>query len=186
MNTDAKNRPVIRGHKETDSRDIPVQQQRAPINLDLPREQEEVEAIETVNADMLQEKEYLAELAFNEEPITIIIQKGPEKMAPRIVDCWVNGRGAEHFRNGKWHVCGWLPVNVPVITRRKYVEVLARAKADSVETEVVKHIDGGGSSNGREDNLAHRYTQTKFPFSVLNDPSGTKGMAWLTKILNEQ
>jgi hypothetical protein len=157
--------------KEVSTDDLEIGQSKS-VNLDLPRESESlIETGENLNQG------YLESLAFMEEPITIVLQKSSEKHAANVVDCWVNGRGAEIFdQNGKWHVCGWLPVGKPVITRRKYVEVLARAKRDSISTEVVKH-------ENREDNMAHRTTSMRYPFSVLKDDN-PKGYMWLTNILS--
>jgi hypothetical protein len=52
------------------------------------------------------------------------------------VDCWVNGKGAEVWdeRTRKWMEFNFLPVGLPIITKRKYVEVLARSKSMKVNT----------------------------------------------------
>lgn len=166
----AKNNPVNRPGRELHTDDMEVGQ-RPAVNLDLPREAESILPVEGALSS-----DYLEELAFNEEPVTINIQKSSEKFAPNVVDCWCGGRGAEQFINGKWAVCGWLPVNKPVTTRRKYVEVLARSKQDSIQTRTIKHEES-------EDNFADRYTNTKYPFSVLRDSE--KGHQWLSKVLME-
>lgn len=168
---DAKNAPVNKPGKEVSSADIKVGQ-RASVNLDLPREAEVIDPI-----DIELEREYVAALAFNEDPVTILIAKSNEKFAPNVCDCWVNGRGAEQLQNGKWMVCGWLPVGVPVITKRKYAEVLLRAKPEAVQTEVIKHQE-------REDNVAHRFASNKYPVQILKDESPL-AMAWLTKVQME-
>lgn len=173
--TNASDKPAVRQYnrKEVHTGDLEVGQ-RTSVNLDLPRESESI-----IGIDENLDQDDLAALAFMEEPITIVIQKSSEKFAPNVVDCWVNGRGAEIFDEGlgKWMVCGWLPVGKPVTTRRKYVEVLARAKPETIETEVRKYED-------REDNIAHRNVSTKYPFSVLQDKN-PKGYAWLTKVIGE-
>lgn len=168
---DAINNPVKRQYnREKNTTEMHIGQ-RDSVDLDAPRESESIVALETaVNQD------YISDLAFMEEPVTIRINKSAEKYAPNVVDCWANGRGAEQFINGKWVVCGWLPVNAMVITKRKYVEVLARAKQDSIQTRVVKHED-------HEENHADRYTSLKYPFSPINDSA--RGAAWLDKILSE-
>ena len=169
---DAINNPVKRQYnREKNTTEMHIGQ-RDSVDLDAPRESEEIAIAETTIG-----KDYVDEINFMEEPVTIRINKSAEKYAPNVVDCWANGRGAEQFINGKWAVCGWLPVNTVVTTKRKYVEVLARAKQESIQTRVVKHED-------HEDNFADRYTNLKYPFSVISDPS-RRGAEWLTRILSE-
>lgn len=170
---DAKSSPVSTGKKEFHSGDVRPNQ-RAAVDLDLPRESESIVSLDGAATSAA----YFEEIAFMEEPVTVRFQKGSEKFAPNVIDCWVNGRGAEQFVNGKWLVCGWLPVNHPVITKRKYLEVLARAKHDSIETEVIKH-------ETHEENRANIYSSGKYPFSVLQD-NNPRGHEWLTRILTEQ
>ena len=170
---ESRNSPVTTGKREFNSGDVKPNQ-RASVDLDLPRESESIVALDGAGAGA----EYCEELAFMEEPVTVRFQKGSEKFAPNVIDCWTNGRGAEQFVNGKWMVCGWLPVNHPVITKRKYLEVLARAKHDSIQTEVTKYED-------REDNKAVIFSSGKYPFSVIQDNS-PRGHEWLTRILMEQ
>lgn len=168
----AKNNPVNKAQREFESADVKLNQ-RAAVDITKPRESESYAEIESVTADT-----NIDLLAFMEEPVTIRIQKSSEKYAPNVVDCWVNGKGAEQFINGKWMVCGWLPVNHIVTTRRKYLEVLARAKVDSLQTEVRKHED-------REDNMAIPYTSSKYPFSVIEDRNPL-GHEWLSRVLQGQ
>ena len=178
----AKNNPVSSGGQEHHSDEVAIRQ-RKPVDIDAALDGDDDSHIVTAEELARLNKEdraaYHAELLFMEEPVTIVIQKSSEKFAPNVLDCWVNGKGAEHFRNGKWMTCGWLPVGAPVITKRKYVEVLATRKADSYETKVVKYED-------HEDNQAIPYSSMKYPFSVLSDPSGTKGYEWLTRLLRSQ
>lgn len=170
---DAINNPVKRRAREVNTGDLDIGQ-RPEINLESYERGSEV----ILPIDSPDGAEYVAQLAFMEEPMTIRIERSSEKFAPKVVDCWVNGRGAELFVNGKWLVCGWLPVGEPIITRRKYVEVLARAKPDSIQTEVTER-DGEDPQN-----TLQRYTSSKYPFSVLQDKN-PRGMEWLTRILQE-
>lgn len=174
MSKDARYNPVVKSGREINTADLELGQSTS-VNLDVPRE---TEHIEPVDIALEIDKKYLEALKFNEDPITIMITKSPQKYAPKIVDCWVNGKGAEQFRNGKWMTCGWLPIGVEVTTRRKYVEALIRAKHDSIETETIKREE-------YEDNFAHRATQAVYPISVMSDPS-PEGYAWLTKIMRER
>lgn len=171
---DAKNNQVVKGSREVHSDDFKTGQ-RGSRNLDIPAESETLISL----GDGLEDnpEAYHAALSFMEEPVTIVISPSSEKNAPTTVQCWVNGKGAEHFRNGKWLQCGWLPIGQQVVTRRKYVEVLARAKSENVSTRVMKH-------EGREDNLADRVASTKYPLSIQGDTP--QGFEWFNRIIMEQ
>jgi hypothetical protein len=162
-----------RAKKELHTSDLKVGQQPPIILDDNPIDHENV--ILPVGNHL--QPSYLASLAFAEEPVTIRIERSAEKFSPMVVDAWVNGKGAEAFINGKWIECGFLPVGIPVITKRKYVEVLARSKVDTVNTNVVKH-------ENHEDNIIDRTTHSKVPFTIIKDanPVGTE---WLTKLFLE-
>lgn len=171
---DAKNNQVIKSGRESHSDDVKTGQ-RGSRNLDLPVENETLIAL----SDGLEDSDeaYHAALKFMEEPVTIRISPSSEKNAPTTVQCWVNGKGAEQLQKGKWMQCGWLPIGHTVVTRRKYVEVLARAKSENVSTRVVKH-------ENREDNMADRVASTKYPLSILQD--SPQGHEWFGRILMEQ
>lgn len=116
--------------------------------------------------------------AFMEEPVTIRIEENsradfPETHAP----VCVNGKGAEILlENGKWASVTWLPIGRPLTTKRKYVEVLARAKTDSVKTV---HEDG---SVDKPRNTLQRRSSTSYPMSVIMDKN-PRGHEWLSNIL---
>lgn len=149
--------------------------QRPSVDLDKRLENHEPEAIVPVDGPLtLSQAE---QLVFNEQPVTIRIHPSPEKHAPKVADCWVNGDGAEVFMNGRWVKVGYLPIGQVLTTKRKYVEVLARAKHDSVQTEIIKHED-------YEQNLAHRFTSVRWSFSVLRDDD-PRGSEWLTRLMAE-
>lgn len=123
--------------------------------------------------------DYMTELAFMEEPVTIRIEPSGEENAPLTVDCWVNGKGAEVERNGRWQELGFLPIGIVVTTKRKYVEVLARSKTMKVSTPEQSANDANPDNNVRRRNVRMH------SFSVIKDPS-PRGAAWLTQIFNEQ
>lgn len=132
--------------------------------------------------EIIPEKQLIAErmeaLAFNEEPIMIRIEPSSEKNAPKCVDCWVNGKGAEVFdtHDKRWYAYGALPVGRAIITRRKYVEVLARSKRDEVTTEII------GKDKDRPENIVHRETSQRATFSVIDDRN-PKGVEWLRRLI---
>lgn len=170
----AEHAPVIRTGKEISTSDLKVgQQPRIVLTADDEIDHENV--IIPVDTPLMSEHARL--LAFAEEPVTIRIAQSSEKFAPKVVDAWVNGKGAEVLMNGKWVELGWLPVNIPVTTRRKYVEILARSKTDALSTQVVKHEES-------EENNIDRNTSSKTVFSVIDDKSPL-GVEWLTRLLME-
>lgn len=174
--SNAKNNPVNQPGKEFHTSDVPVGQ-RGSRNLDtFDNDEEPLVALADGLADS--DAAYMGALAFMEEPVKINISKSHEKRAPNVVQCFVNGKGAEQLVNGKWAQCGWLPVGKPVITKRKYVEVLARARQETISTRVVEHKEF-------EENLADRDAGVKYPFSVMEDRN-PRGTDWLSTILQER
>lgn len=129
------------------------------------------------------DKGYASALAFMEEPITIRIEPSDEENAPIVVDCWVNGKGAEVMDTltGKFMEINCLPIGQPIITKRKYVEVLARSRTDRVTSqEETAHPDVG-----RDGFKVQRRSQRKNMFSVLEDKN-PKGREWLNRIHAER
>lgn len=127
-----------------------------------------------VDGDLNQD--YADELAFQEEPVKIILNPSAEKNAPTAFPVWVNGKGAEVFQNGKWDEIGYLPVGRPLIIKRKYVEVIIRAKLDTVTTA---HDD---SNAERPVNRVNRATSSVHSYSILEDKS-PRGRAWLAEMV---
>lgn len=123
-------------------------------------------------------KDYLAELAFMEEPVTIRIEPSGQDNAAMTVDCACNGKGAEILdARGKWLELNILPVGIVVTTKRKYVEILARSKQMRVNTP--DHMDNKNVDNNT---LTRRHNRAHL-FSVLKDSD--RGHTWLTAILQE-
>jgi hypothetical protein len=77
---------------------------------------------------------YLQELAFYEEPVTIVINPSTHKNAASIFENWSNGRGAEMLVNGQWQIIKDLPVGKPITIKRKIVEQIIRARVMNVQT----------------------------------------------------
>ena len=170
----AKNNPVNQPVRELHTADMAVgQQPRIVLHDDAPIDHESV----IIPVEQMPASNYINALKFAEEPVTIRIERSGEKFAPHSVDCWVNGVGAEVLMNGKWVQLGYLPIGHAITTKRKYVEILARAKHDTVQTNVTKHEEN-------EDNFIDRHTSQKTPFSVLRDANPTGG-EWLTRLLAE-
>lgn len=124
--------------------------------------------------------DYHAQLAYAEQPVTIRIERSSEKNAPRHADCYVNGKGAEVLIKGKWFSVGYLVCGVPLVTKRKYVEVLMRSRPDDVETEVIEVGDN------YLNNVRYQ-TRQKFPVSIIEDknPIDPSGFPWAERIMSE-
>ena len=161
--TEAQHRPVGRPRKEYSTEDMAVRNV-PPVILpsvgDIARDDE---TIVVARDDILEDG--LDELAFNEEPVTIVLSRSSEKFAPAIKDFYVNGKAM------------WIRVGVPQTVPRKYVEVIARAQPFDVRTNVVKHEE-------REDNMVERNLIVAHPFSVIRDDN-PRGHEWLRKVMNE-
>jgi hypothetical protein len=183
-NSDAINNPVNSPKKEIHTGDMHIEQ-RATIDMDaiestLLRDGDSIVLAEAQTRE--EAARYQAQLAFNEEPIEVRIERSNEKNAPRWVPCWVNGRGAEVFDpvGKRWQILGALPLGVPCITRRKYIEVLALAKQDAVDTRPPTPSD---ILEGKNDvNEVDITTTAKYPFSVLKD-NNPRGADWLNKLM---
>jgi hypothetical protein len=119
--------------------------------------------------------EYLDDLAMMEDPITIRLEPSADKNAAGAFPVWVNGKPAEVFQNGRWHELGWLPVGQVMTIKRKVLEVIIRAKTDTVHTQILE------SDSERPNNVIQRYTSPTTSFSILEDLN-PKGAAWATAI----
>ncbi len=122
--------------------------------------------------------DYLAELAFLEEPVTVMFQPPTHEFGAQFVDCFVQGKGIEAMLNDKWYETKQVPVNIPVVVKRKYLGVLAGAKEMRVRAEY-DEVPG-------KDPINHlrRSFILKHPFSVIKDTE--KGHEWLRNLLAQQ
>ncbi len=171
MSNKAKDRPVFTS-TEVDSRGMDLPQSQSAIlsatgsaedlRSDLAHENTVLSADDGVVFD-----DYAQELAFNEHILTVVVHKTTEKNAEHLIFTGVNGVRQQFLRGHKVQV------------KRKYVEALARAKPVDVVTN--EFVDREGGRAIRVD----RETGVQYPFSVLHDPAGAAGEAWLTKIMAE-
>ena len=116
--------------------------------------------------------EYIEELAFYEDPVTIIINPSTHKNAASIFENWCNGTRAEMLINGKWVPIGELPVGKPITIKRKVVEQIIRARVMNVQTI---HEEPPTPSPRNE---ILRTASHVHSFSVLKDAS-PKSQEWL-------
>lgn len=125
-------------------------------------------------------KDYLAQLAFMEEPVKIRIEPPAADNPQMTVDCYCNGKGAEILdeRTGRWLEFNILPVGLVVTTKRKYVEILARSKTMKVSTP--DHSDGRNIDNN---NVTRAHARSHV-FSIIEDKN-PRGAQWFTALINE-
>ena len=168
--------PSQRLKSDVSTGDMPLHQPppiSAQNTIELADEFTGIEAVQGFTSN-----KYLEDVAFAEQGVTIRLERPAEKNAPRHIPVWVNGKGAEVLVKGQWQTVTYLPIGQPITLKRKYVEVLARAKPESVSTRVVTPMD--------EDPQNHldRSVHAKYPFSVIHDPA-PNGVDWLSRILME-
>jgi len=111
-------------------------------------------------------KEYLDELAFNEELITVRVMEDPTPNAEKFVPVWVNGRH-QLFARGEDQT-----------VKRKFVEALLRAKPSTFQSE--EYTD----TNGVRAFRYPKHTASKFPVQVIRDDN-PRGRDWLRKVVAE-
>lgn len=104
--------------------------------------------------------------AFMNDMVTIVVNPPNDPDEPMLVQVGVNG------------VNQFIPRGVPIDVKRKYVEVLARAK----RTDFKQNLDERLGEQAF--NLVHPMHSLRYPFSVISDPFRNGG-AWLTAILRE-
>lgn len=151
---------------EVHTADLPIEQPSAivvPPQGPIVRETEQIAV-----ADKPIESEYAKALAFGEEVLDVMLQPSSEENAPEMIDAAVNGETV------------WLKVGVPTKMKRKFVEVLLRAKPIAVQTV----HEGAEGKPEVINNQIRRTTRAKFPLSILRDPS-PKGGEWLNRVMRE-
>jgi hypothetical protein len=175
-----------RGRKETHSTDFKMGQY-APITDATPREDVSraksnghrlfggrlKQTGDILYLDRLEvTEEYLTELAFYEEPLTIIINPSAHKNAATIFENWCGGIKAEMWIANRWVQVGNLPVGKPITVKRHIVEHIIRARVITVQT---LHDDATVASPRNE---IHRSPSHVHSFSVLKDDS-PRSQEWL-------
>ena len=118
------------------------------------------------------DQDYLNELAFYEEPVTIIINPSTHKHAATIFENWSDGQGAEMLIRDKWVVIRDLPVGKPITIKRKIVEQIIRARVMGVQTV---HEEPPVPSPRNE---IQRTSSHVHSFSILRDNS-PRSQEWL-------
>lgn len=161
---------------ELDIREIPINQQTP---LKMPPLHENVErASPIVVPEVALTKSDFDELAFNEEPVKILIHRGDNSKFRCTDYVAINGTAGEIlFKNG-WVPVGYFPRGVSFYTKRKYVGVLARAKQDNIRTDVIER------DNEDPENYIEKTTISALSFSVMEDKN-PRGSEWLELLVRE-
>ena len=135
--------------------------------LDLPssgsiiREEQQIEVVtQPIQND------YTAELAFMEEPVEIMVHESTDPNAENPIQVGCNGVNQFFFRGQQQTV------------KRKFVEILARAKPVSYMTHEVADMQGDRTTR------ITKASALRYPFSVVYDPN-PRGATWLRAILNQ-
>ena len=122
-------------------------------------------AIEPVT-DLTNFKEKAAILAFMDEIVEVEVHTSTDESEPQFVQLWNDGRSQV------------IPRGIPTPVKRKYVEVLARLKANKFRNEEFR--DPAGNESVRWP----KTTGLRYPFNVVTDPN-PRGRSWLRGVLAE-
>lgn len=155
--------------QELHSDTLPKVEQRAPI-LDTS-----TYAGDIVLTEKIGDADYISELAFMEEPVTVRIEPSSDRNAAGAFPVWVNGKAAECYQNGRWDEIGYLPVGRALVVKRKVLEVIIRAKVDTVQTKILE------MDSERPNNAISRFTSPVHSFSILEDKN-PRGAAWVGEL----
>lgn len=153
--------------KEVDTNDMEVGQDKEvvlPASGSIKAAVDELGVIEVVDKPL--ENNMAEALAFGEEKITVMIHEDASPNAENPVQVSCNGINQFFFRGQ------------PQDVKRKYVEILARAKYTRISTPEV--TDGSGART----NMVRQSSSLRYPFSVMHDPN-PKGAAWLKAVMTE-
>lgn len=107
--------------------------------------------------------DYAEQLAFNEEPVRVVVHESTDPNAEPLVDLYCNGVPQRLFRGQEQ------------VVKRKYVEILALARQTSITTHTATNGDNTV-------NRINKHSAVRYPFSVLEDRN-PKGSAWLKKLM---
>lgn len=157
---------------ETDSRDLKITER--PDVKDGSDRSYAVEAIDVLD------KDYADKIAFFEEPVKIILHPGTEENAATSFPVWNNGKMAEVFQRGRWDEIGYLPLNKPIVVKRKILETIISAKITQIKTD---HDSESRRPDGYIENKQKSFTRPLNGFSVLEDKN-PRGHEWLSEKMN--
>lgn len=160
---------ALTGTIGTDTHDIELDGLNKSIALDRDVSLEELR--DSLNATISHDindphlQKFMADSDFMEERVMVRVAQSSDPAATKIVPTWCNGV-PQYFIRGEF-----------VIAKRKFVEVLARAKPFSVSTP--EYTDANGDRSTRiNTNVANLY-----PFEMQDQ--NPMGQHWLRRVLQE-
>lgn len=173
----------VTGQREIHTGDYEVGQ-LPPVNMAFGANLDEERDTVIVPADSENlHKSHLEALKFAEEGVWIIISKSQEKNPAGTIYCAVNGEGAEIWdtQRNRWVKMGWLPVAQRMLVKRKFVEVLLRARKIDIQTDV------GNTNEELPRNEVIRNSHQANAISIVGDsnPDHVKVSDWVQRLLNE-
>lgn len=120
-----------------------------------------------VAGEMIVDKEWAANMRFNEEKVVVIVHEEADSKYPEpCISVWNGGRHQ------------LFPRGMEITVARKFLEILARSKP--IRYGNVEYVDEAGVRAVKwPRRVSHRY-----PFTVVRDDN-PKGRAWLKKIFLE-
>lgn len=156
---------IIKGKTlDADEQDLPQDKEvMLPATGDMGSAPDEIREVEPGPA-VFDLNEKARKLAFMEEKVDIMVHESADPNAEPVVQVGVNG------------VNQFFPRGQVVTARRKFVEVLARAKNTGITTKEALDRDGNRTT------VIGKHTALKYPFSVMRDDS-PRGAAWLKAVL---
>lgn len=163
--------------KEINSEDTKIDQRPLDVDAAMAAGKDRREIIEA-GEDVLENSDWLDELEFNEEPVTIYIERSSEKNAANSHYIAVNGTGCEVWYENlkRWVETPYVPAGQKLTVKRKYVACMVSAKIDTIETDV-----DTPSQAEYVGNRERRNTSSVISFSVLEDKNSA-GQAWLASL----
>lgn len=151
---------MTRREKGVEASEVSIKQQ-PELLMSTTGEAERAEQVLEVHNDI--DMNYADDLAFMEEYVDVRVEESTDLNAEPVVAVFNNGQ-SQYFVRGKTQR-----------VKRKFVEVLARAKQTTVNT-----IEDRNEGAVR----LKRHTSLRYPFSMTRDDN-PKGYAWLRNILSE-
>lgn len=127
----------------------------------------ETESIEISTEVTASDRDYLEALAFMEELVEVMVMPPVDENEPNLVTLMVNGVPQ--------HVLAGHPIKI----KRKFLEVLARAKSTKYRQVVARDSLSGETKNQMIPRRSPRHN-----FSVIADAS-PKGAAWLREVMSD-
>lgn len=152
---------------DTQEMDLGVQDRQITLEGDMSIEElrDSLNARVTLDVGTPDFKDHAENLAFMEERVLVRVMESADKNAEKIVEVFNDGV-PQRFVRGQWQ-----------IAKRKFVEVLARAKPFSVQTPEM--TDGNGNRTTAI-NVSHGL---RYPFEMRDD--NPRGQAWLQGVIQE-